>query len=59
MFRSQEVAQSFYVELELYINASRSSPRIGNSWSEDIFKKSVLVNTWYMTRFIAIRIATR
>jgi hypothetical protein len=59
MFRSQEVAPSFSVELALYINASRSSPRIGNSWSDDIFKKSVLVNTWYITRFIAIRIAIR
>jgi hypothetical protein len=48
MFRSQGVASGFYVELALYISASRSSPRIGNSFSEDIFKKSVLVNTWYM-----------
>jgi hypothetical protein len=45
MFRSQGVAPGFYVELALYISASRSSPRIGNSWSDDIFKKSVLVNT--------------
>jgi hypothetical protein len=47
------------MELALYISASRSSPRIGNSWSKDIFKKSVLVNTWYMTRFIEIRMAIR
>jgi hypothetical protein len=59
MFRSQGVAPGFYVELALYISASWSSPRIGNSWSDDIFKKSVLVNTWYMTRLIAIRIAIR